>query len=59
MAPAMNAPMITPPPPIVASEFGSRSIMAATGNEASAPMSANRHADGTVWRSEEDELRDE
>ena len=54
MAPAMNAPSTMTPPPMVASEFGSRLSTAATGSEASAPTSANRHADGTVWKSDGD-----
>jgi hypothetical protein len=43
MTPAMNAPTIIIPPPIVASEFGSQFRTTDTGNDANAPISANCH----------------
>ncbi|EMA47039.1 hypothetical protein C449_02522 [Halococcus saccharolyticus DSM 5350] len=48
MSPAMNAPKIMIPPAKSVSEFGSQFTTTARGSEASAPISANRHAGGIV-----------
>lgn len=52
MTPAMNAPIIMIPPPMVASEFGSQFRRAVTGSEAIAPTSANRHTAEECGRGE-------
>jgi hypothetical protein len=56
MTPAMNAPHIILPPPMVASEFGSQSRIAVTGSEAPTPMSANCHGSARVWTRSEDSI---